>query len=203
MLQEILDYAERAKARILSQYREKPQLVALVMTLASAVQEVEAALFDVIEQTAVGTAVGSWLDQLGNIVGEERGGVGDVLYRRYINARIAANGSEGALENFIDVIEAWYGSPFPDLRLAELGRMNLEIDLADPDVSPESIDRLIKLLRDTKAAGVGLELFWQQDGASKIFTFSSSSSVETSALLGLGDSSNPATGGQLRSVARF
>lgn len=203
MLQEIIDYAERAKARILSQYREKPKLVALVMTLASAVQEVEAALFDVIEQTAVGTAVGTWLDQLGSIVGEERGGVSDVLYRRYINARIAANGSEGTLENFVDVIEAWYGSPFPDLRLAELGRMNLEIDLADPDVSPESIDRLIKLLRDTKAAGVGLELFWQQDGATKIFTFSSSSSVETSALLGFGDSSNPATGGQLRSVARF
>lgn len=203
MLQEILDYAERAKARILSQYREKPKLVALVMTLAAAVQEVEAALFDVIEQTAVGTAVGSWLDQLGNIVGEERGGVGDVLYRRYINARIAANGSEGTLENIIDVIEAWYGSPFPDLRLAELGRMNVEIDLADPDVTAESVDRLIKLLRDTRAAGVGIELFWQQDAGTKIFTFSSSSSVETSALLGFGDSSNPATGGQLRSVARF
>ena len=203
MLQEILDYAERAKARILSQYREKPKLVALVMTLAAAVQEIEAALFDVIDQTAVGTAVGSWLDQLGNIVGEERGGVGDVLYRRYINARIAANGSEGTLENIIDVIEAWYGSPFPDLRLAELGRMNVEIDLADPDVTAESVDRLIKLLRDTRAAGVGLELFWQQDAGTKIFTFSSSSSVETSALLGFGDSSNPATGGQLRSVARF
>lgn len=203
MLQEIFDYAERAKARILSQYREKPKLVALVMTLAAAVQEVEAALFDVIEQTAVGTAVGTWLDQLGNIVGEERGGVGDVLYRRYINARVAANGSEGTLEDFIDVITAWYGATFPDLRLAELGRMNIEIDLADPDVTPEAIDRLIKLLRDTKAAGVGLELFWQQDASSKIFTFSSSSSVETSALLGFGDSSNPATGGQLRSVARF
>lgn len=203
MLQEILDYAERAKARILSQYREKPKLVALVMTLAAAVQEIESALFDVIDQTAVGTAVGSWLDQLGNIVGEERGGVGDVLYRRYINARIAANGSEGTLENIIDVIEAWYGSPFPDLRLTELGRMNVEIDLADPDVTAESVDRLIKLLRDTRAAGVGIELFWQQDAGTKIFTFSSSSSVETSALLGFGDSSNPATGGQLRSVARF
>lgn len=203
MLQEILDYAERAKARILSQYREKPKLVALVMTLAAAVQEIEAALFDVIDQTAVGTAVGSWLDQLGNIVGEERGGVGDVLYRRYINARIAANGSEGTLENIIDVIEAWYGSPFPDLRLAELGRMNIEVDMADPDVSAESVERLIKLLRDTRSAGVGIELFWQQDAGTKIFTFSSSSSVETSALLGFGDSSNPATGGQLRSVARF
>lgn len=200
MLTEITDFAARAKTKMLAQYRDKLKLAAFVGELAERAQDLEAALFDVIEQTAVGTAIGVWLERLGAVVGEERGGEGDTLFRRYILARVKANRSEGTLEDVIAVITAWYGSSFPTLIITEPGRANLLIDLDDPDVLADAVARLVKLLRDTRAAGVGAQLLWQGDASSKVFTFSSSASLESDGSRGFGDSSNPATGGAFRSV---
>lgn len=203
MLTEIVTYAERAKARILAQYQTKPLFVALIAELATLVQEIEAALFDVTEQTAIGVAFGTWLDRLGAIVGEERGGVGDVLFRRYILARIQANTSEGTLEDVIAVITAWYGAAFPSLILTEPGRANLLVDLNSPDVQLDALARLVKLLRDTRSAGVGGQMLYQLQASTKIFQFSSDATLQLDTQKGFGDSTNPLTGGSFRGVTIF
>lgn len=202
MLQEMLDYASRAKGRMLAQYREKAKFSAFVGELADRAQELEVVLFDVLEQTAVGTAIGVWLDRLGLVVGEERGGEGDTLYRRYVQARVRANRSEGTLEDIIAVITAWYGAAFPTLVLTEPGRANLLINLDSPDVTSAAVARLVRLLRDTRSAAVGAQLLWQEDASSKIFTFSSGATLEADSDAGFGDSSTPATGGAFRGVVQ-
>lgn len=203
MLTEITDYVARAKARVLNQYKEKPVLVALISELALAVQEVEAAIFDVIEQTTIGTSVGAWLDRLGAIVGEERATANDVLYRRYVLARVQANTSEGTFEDIIAVITAWYGGPFPSLILTEPGRGNVLVDLDTPDVTQESVDRLVKLLRDTRSAAVGGQLLYQLQSDTKIFQFSSDATLQLDVDKGFGDSSDPSSGGAFRGVVQF
>lgn len=200
MLTEITDFAARAKAKMLAQYRERPKLAAFVGELAARAQDLEAALFDVLEQTAVGTAVGIWLDRLGGVVGEERGGEGDTLFRQYVQARVKANRSEGTLEDVIAVITAWYGSAFPTLLLTEPGRANLLVELSSPAVTATQVARLARLLKDTRAAGVGTQMLWQAQADADTFTFSSSASLESSSTQGFGDTSTPATGGAFRSV---
>lgn len=203
MLTEITDYIARARSRILTQYKEKPALVALISELADAVQALETALFDIVEQTAISTATGAWLDRIGNLVGEDRAGAGDVLFRRYIAARIAANTSEGTLEDIIAVVTAWYGSAFPDLLITDFGRSSFLVDLNDPDVLQSAVDRLVKLLRDTRAGGVNGQLLYQLQASSKIFRFSSDATLQLDTDAGFGDSSNPSTGGAFRGVAQF
>lgn len=203
MLSEITDYVARARARVLQQYREKPSLMALIGEMAATVQEIETALFDVIEQTTIGTSTGAWLDRLGALVGEERGGVGDVLYRRYILSRVQANTSEGTLEDIISVITAWWGAPFPSLKLTEPGRANLLVDLDSPDVLQAAVERLVRLLRDTRAGGVGGQVLYQFQSDPKIFQFSSNATLQADANKGFGNSSVPATGGAFRGVTTF
>ena len=202
MLTEITDYVARARARVLHQYKEKPSLVAFIGELALTVQAIETALFDVIEQTTIGTSTGAWLDRLGDLVGEERGGEGDVLYRRYILARVQANTSEGTFEDIIAVITAWWGSAFPVLILTEPGRGNILVNLDSPDVDQARVDRLVKLLRDTRSAAVGGQVLYQFQASTKIFQFSSDATLQSDSNKGFGNSSNPATGGAFRGVAQ-
>ncbi len=201
MLTEITDYVSRAKARILTQYKELTVLTGLISELVLLVQELEGALFDVTEQTAIPTATGFWLDRIGVTVGEERGGEGDVLYRRYISARIRANISEGTLEDVIAVITAWYGATFPTLILTEPGRANLLVDLDSPAVTTAQVARLVKLLRDTRSAGVGGQVLYQLRASTNVFRFSSDATLQLDANRGFGDSTNALTGGALRGVA--
>lgn len=201
MLTEITDYAARARARLLEQYKSRPKFSALVAAFAGRVQDLEVALFDLIDQTSVGTAVGVWLERLGAIVGEPKDGALEALYRRYVRARIRANRSLGTYEDVIAVVTEWYGATFPDLQLTELGRASFHVDLNDPDVDNTHALRLVRLLSSTRAAGIGCQMLWQLDGSSKVFTFATSSSLEADALAGFGDTANPATGGGLRSVA--
>lgn len=208
MLQEILDHAARAKARLLAQYRDKPKLAGVLGALVNSVQEIEVALFDVLEQTAVATAVGVWLDRLGAIVGEPRDGASDADFRKYISARIRANRSHGTFEDVIEVIEAWGNATFftGDVTLTELGRASFHLDISG-DIIPFStiadaahLARLARLLPKTRAGGVGAQLLWSPDAEANIFTFSSGASLEASSTQGFGDSSNAATGGKLRGV---
>ena len=52
---------------------------------------------------SVDTAVGVQLDMIGEIVGQERGGMVDDDYRRFVRARIAANISDGRVFDLIKV----------------------------------------------------------------------------------------------------
>lgn len=202
MLTEITDYAARARARLLEQYKGRAKLAALVAAFAGRVQDLEVALFDLIDQTSIGTAVGVWLERLGAIVGEPKDGALEVLYRRYVRARVRANRSTGTYEDVIAVVTEWNGAvPFAGLELTELGRASFHVDLSDPDVDNTHALRLVRLLSSTRAAGVGCQMLWQLDASTKVFTFATGSGLEADSDAGFGDTGNPSTGGGLRSVA--
>jgi len=194
MLTKIVDHAARAKAKLLEQYRNQPLLSAFVEELAGRVQDLEDAVYDLVAQTAVGTATGVWLEYLGAIVGEERGAEGDVLFRRYIVARVRANRSHSTLNDVVAVVEAAFGVPLPLLTLSELGRACLQVDL-NADFSASLRDRLIRFLSSARSAGVGQTLFWTDVGITKTFTFSVGTGLEVDADAGFGDSSAPLVGG--------
>jgi hypothetical protein len=193
-LSQILTYAETAAARLLAQYRERPRLRALVRELAGEVQEVENALWGMVAQTSIDTAEGVWLDRLGAIVGEAREGATDTDYRKYIRARIAANGSASVVEDVLSVMRAWAGGVLPTLAVIDRFPAGFELQLPSP-VTLAELPRLFRLVRAARAAGVGVMLIYQTTADADAFTFSSDATLQASATQGFGDSGNPATGG--------
>lgn len=99
------DHVAQARARLIEQYKDKPKILVIVDALARQVQEVEDAIFDVFVQSAIEDALGSQLDDLGDIVGEARQGVPDDEYRGFIRARIRVNRSSGKREELIQIVQ--------------------------------------------------------------------------------------------------
>ena len=104
-IEQILDHAAAAAARLPSQHSGKVKLPALVSSLAGPAQGVEDALWALLIERSVDTAVGAQLDRLGAIVGEPRNGLVDAHYRRHVRARIAANRSRGCLADILNVAD--------------------------------------------------------------------------------------------------
>lgn len=201
MIAEIVNFADRQVARMLERYRNKTRTVLLVRELADSVQEVEAALWDLISRTAIDTADGVWLEGLGRVVGENREGATDTEFRRFIRARIRANRSAGTVEDIIGVLTAWNGS-LPTLLVVDRFPAGIELTLT-ASFPADHLPRLIRLLKSTRAAGVGTMLIYQHVEDANAFTFSSNATLQVSSAQGFGDSSNPATGGQFVGADRF
>lgn len=99
------NHDEAAINELLFVNRQKPRIRALVLALAKGVQLLEDLTFDLIVSKRLGIVSGRVLDQFGKLVGEQRQGLSDADYRRFIRARIRANLSEGTRDEIIEIWE--------------------------------------------------------------------------------------------------
>jgi hypothetical protein len=197
-LSHITDFVTSQAARVLSQYRTAPKMMALIAQLNSAVQEVEDALWDIVAQLSVGTAQGVWLDNLGRIVGEARQGAIDATYRLFIAARIIANSSNGTIEDVLKVARATVGSTIGGgLVVVEwtIDAMTLtvpaSIQVFGPSVNLDILKRLIQLLRAARAAAVKLTVLYQDDVDAQIFVCGDATGAITPTGKGFDDAAAP------------
>lgn len=100
---QITDHVERSLAANLSQFRGKPAWTGLITSIVRQVQEVEDAAWAVLVARVLANATGWTLDKIGKLVGQERQGMVDDDYRRYISARIATNRSKGGIRDLITI----------------------------------------------------------------------------------------------------
>lgn len=194
----ITDLAARAAARVLSQYKSKPKLMALLAGLGGLVQQVEDALWDVVEQLDVDTAQGVWLDYLGSFVGEPRAGALDTPYRTFIKARVIANGSQGRIEDIISVIVMV--TAFGTFAVRRCTPASVEVILDGYAMAEPLRTRLMQLLHVTRAAGVRLMVLYSPDVTdTNMFLFSSDDTLQSSTTQGTTttDSETDTDGGKL------
>lgn len=186
-LSQITDLAARAAARVLSQYTSKPRFMALVNGVNGLAQDVENALWAIVGQLDTANAQGTWLDYLGNFVGEARAGANDANYRLFIEARILANKSQGTVEDIIGVIKKLTAlSVFP---LARKPPASVEVILDGYAMTEPIRTRLMQLLRGTRAAGVRLMVLYAPDATdTNMFLFASGDAYESSTTQGTPDS---------------
>lgn len=104
MSEKITNHVERALARLPEQHKAKPKLVALLTALAGPAQGVEDALWQLLTERFVTTAIGDQLDTIGGIVGQPRNGMEDDEYRRFIRARISVRRSNGVTEDILRIV---------------------------------------------------------------------------------------------------
>lgn len=139
----IPDHAERALARLLTQYRGTHSVPGVLRVLCRQVQEIEDALFAVIAGRALDTATGAQLNNLGRIVGVERASLDDAAFRLRIRAQILVNRRSGESETLIAILAYLAPGSTPILREHFPAALSLEAAgavIADPTQHANVID---------------------------------------------------------------
>lgn len=122
------NHAAQAKAKLITIFREQPNIAAIIDALVAQLQDSETVLFQLLDERDVDSAVGAQLDGIGTIVGEERGGRDDDNYRLGIKAQISKNVSSGTPEEMISITQLLVDNDFD---LTEYYPAGLVIVLSD------------------------------------------------------------------------
>jgi Protein of unknown function (DUF2612) len=157
MQPQTIDHVAGGLALLLSQYRERPRLAALLSSFLRRVQELDDATLDVLVSRLLDTATGAQLRVLGRLVGQTNAyGWSDNVYRLFIRARIRANKSNGHGDDVIDVLNLVQDPSFFSLREYYPATMLAEYE------GPTTVDPqiLMDLVRSAKGAGVKLQLLY-------------------------------------------
>jgi hypothetical protein len=97
------NHINEALAKLLEQFKRAPVLNGLLKSYAWSIQDLENAVWSVINSRYLANAANAQLDLLGKLVGEGRNGRSDADYRAVIGLRIRANRSQGGAEDLIQL----------------------------------------------------------------------------------------------------
>lgn len=197
-----LEHKAQGLARLIAQYVGKPRVEQILCIYLDQVQLVESMLWALITERTIETAVGTQLDGIGDIVGQERQGLSDDDYRPLLRARVRANNSEGTAPDVISVANAALDDPgLGEIFLEFTGPASFELRITNEFVFDEKI--LNKLVQAATAAGVGAFVIVTLTAEANRFVFADPGagddtfSVET----GFDSATTPTTGkGQLARV---
>lgn len=114
-------------ALLITQFKEKPRMTALLAAFLNEGQQVENALYGLLAMQ-LPTATGAALDLIGKIVGQTRQGMLDAQYVQFIQARIRTNLSDGKVETLIAITLLLVGLSTPVLFREYLKAVEIECD---------------------------------------------------------------------------
>ena len=153
----ILDVAGEAVALLTAARAKQPLTESTTRALASEVQTIENTTFDLGQVLQLDSASGEWLDRFGAIVGERRGGLADADYRRFIQARIQINRSQGEHERLIRIAQLMTGASFIQVSPAYPAGYTMLIVTPSP-LSATIKARVRERMEQATAAAVGVDL---------------------------------------------
>ena len=96
-------HVTEALDNLLQQFKDKPNLQALLTSYVDQIQDLEDAFYGLMTGQWLDNAEGAQLDRTGDIIGEDRQGRYDEDYRLALRARIKINLCEGTPEEIIDI----------------------------------------------------------------------------------------------------
>lgn len=139
-------------SRLIEQYKDKPYIEALLTSWLGQVQDLENALFEVLQERNIDDSVGVQLDVLGDVVGQFRNSDDDEIFRTSIRVRILINNSEGTPEDIIRVVTAILADG-EDWELCEEPPAQFRVRVLD-QLTSTSYQLLYTLTNLAKPAGV-------------------------------------------------
>lgn len=153
-----IDHISDGATKILSQDRRAPRVLLRLGCVLNSIQRVEDQLARIHEAFRPAVATGFRLDWIGAKVSQARAGMVDALYRRFIQAKILANGSSGkvtTLQRIATILSTFW------LYSEALGRVTFDVSMVQ-DLPTRISTRA--LLQQAAPAGVGV--YYIQSGAS-------------------------------------
>lgn len=168
----------------------------LVVAIVGMFQPLLDTLYAMLTERRLDTAVGAQLDVLGKLVGEDRDGLDDATYRRYIRARVATNKSDGLIKDLIKITRLLLDDPDAYIRVDNAGHASIIINIEDV-VTARTLAAIVQEFM-LEAVGGGIRVYtrhWPQAGASS-FALAGYGAVDSEGL-GLGWTGDATLGGAL------
>jgi hypothetical protein len=108
----IQTHSADAQARLLQQFRNAPNLNALIGAIAGCVQEIENAVWQASTERSLfgGTAFGAQLDAIGALLGIARNGANDATYLLLLRGTALVNTSDATVPTILGIIQTLYGT---------------------------------------------------------------------------------------------
>lgn len=185
------DHKTEASDRLYQQFKDKPNLKALIDIFSARYDGLEAAFYALLTERTIYTAIGAQLDQIGKIVGQPRLGFDDETYRRYILARVAANKSDGLVSDLIDITRFVLNNSAQTVQVVNAGIATAITKVTGNRVEWETAVIIADLLRVSVSAGVRMLLEFETWPATVITKTSGTTGLTTDS----GCSSNETIGG--------
>jgi len=154
MIPIIVNHIDQALDRLITQYKDRDGIRALVSAFCAPIQTLEDAIIDMNISRTIDGSVGVQLDGLGAIVGIERLGLEDFDYRIRIKAKVLINISEGEPEIIIAAFNLLTESTVTILQEYYPGGVGLSSDGVIP---LNQIDIVAELIEKALSAGVRLD----------------------------------------------
>lgn len=201
MVAHITTHVDDALERFITQYKGKPRLSALLSAWVKQVQSAEDVCYQLATLLLLDSAVGDQLDKLGLLVGEERQGRGDELFRVYVKARIRANRSLGTANDILAVMIAIGAVPDDPPFLEYLAAFTLFLASLE-STNGETLDpnAVVAIVRRAKPVGVQFVVVAPPPGTLADSTFAFSHVEESDPARGFGHAGSTAYGGVLSAV---
>ena len=162
-------HVAQAKDNLLEQCKKRRRLEALLAAFVQQVQELENALFELLEHTYLSVAAGAQLDGFGSLVGERREGRTDEDFRLAIRARLLLNLSRGTSEDIIGLVRGFVGAKQVQI-VEDFSQAPAHFDVFIRDPVDVNGFQVAKFMRSGKPAGVRGVLHWFSTGAFRFDT---------------------------------
>jgi hypothetical protein len=181
---QITNHSAQALARLKEQFKDKPKYIDLILSFTNQIQPLEDALWQLLTERAVDTAIGVQLDNLGTIVGEARNGDTDDDYRPRIRARIWVNRASGLTEELIQAVLLLVTDPDAEVEVENQYPAGVVVRLNGVAITETFADVIFSFLRDAAAAGVRLIFEHSVDDDAEMFTFARFTALDGAHLIG-------------------
>ena len=153
---EITDHVDKAKARLIQQYKQKPRIEGMVEAFTQEKQNLETVAKDLNEKRTLDNSIGVQLDGIGSIVGEaRRSGESDTAYRVRIKARIGINISNGEPERMIETFQVLTGASF--VFFSDLAYGSVALSSSVTYATQSEVDEIIAIMESVAPAGVRVD----------------------------------------------
>ena len=190
MIPYINNHIEQAKARLIEQYKDAPNLKATLDAFNAQTQDLENVFQSLYFGRWVNEAEGDVLDDFGTIVGQPRLGFDDEFYRILIYVRIGINISQGETERIVDLYKIITQATLAEIIEQYPAGMYL---LSNGFITLQSGQFVLNQLQQVVGAGIRI------DGIG-YFTDTPFGFLTAPTALGFGDNGDPSEGGIFASL---
>jgi hypothetical protein len=192
------DHVEEGLARLIHQYADKPRIKLLLQIYLDRVQDLEDAIFSLIDNAGLDNATGWILAALGKVLVQPNPGLSDDDYRTLLRARIRVIRSNGKPEELLTILRLVFGGSADILYRESRNSILVNVRSTFGATNPSVVHTL---LRQAKAGGVSITLTFNREPAATHMRFSSyAGATGTAGSRGLSSSVSPGGGGLVGSA---
>jgi hypothetical protein len=156
----IESHSAEALERLFEVFKAKPKMRAFVTALCGPAQRIEDALYQILTERYLDTAIGIQLDTLGKIIGQPRNGLSDTDYKRYLRARVKVNRSSGLTDQLLTIARLIVNDDDAAITFVPSYPAAGTVEVTGIPFDTATAAVLVEFLRAAAADGVRLILEW-------------------------------------------